>query len=198
MNEKSKIEFFSKPDYLNENLKVSFTIEKIVVENLPKITKEELKSKKEQYAIFSGTNEIRGDNSVYINITGVTTISEENQQNRRYYKERVEMVEEINLIEIKKLIEQLESIGEIKPGEIFLGDIHTHPILPSELSGISGAQPSDGDIKEIIDAYENNILNFREPFIFSIAAPDEKGETMYAFYRLVKTKEGYKPKHLDH
>ena len=121
-----------------------------------------------------------------------------NQQNRKYYKERVEMVEEINLIEIKKLIEQLESIGEIKPGEIFLGDIHTHPILPSELSGISGAQPSDGDIKEIIDAYENNILNFREPFIFSIAAPDEKGETMYAFYRLVKTKEGYKPKHLDH
>lgn len=193
----NKIETQFNPDYLNEKLKVSFSIEPEAVKFLPKVNEAELKSKKEKYAILIGSKQAISNDKVHIHIKAVMEIPESQQFKQRYYKEDIEIVKNIDTASIKKLVEAMRSLYTEYHYDYFLGDVHTHPIKPSELGGNSGCQPSIGDIEGLIDEYENGNIDSHEPFIFGIAAPDESGETEYAFYRIIKTDKGHTYKHLD-
>ena len=190
-------ESFPSINYLNENVRVSFSIEPEAVRYLPKISNEELESHKEQYVVLLGTKNISDPFNVSLHIKSILQIPETEQKERRYYKEGIESIEELDIRAIRQLVDNLKSVSPEHKNDIFIGDIHTHPVKPSERGGVIAISPSDKDIEEIVRSYEEDEINPKEPYVFAIAAPDEAGETTYAFYRLVKTEDGYKAKHLD-
>src|SRR3989344_3417178 len=102
---------------------------------------------------------------------------------RGYYNEEVEEVSNINISALKKYAAELQKRYRKYKDFGFIGEMHTHPVMPRE--GFTPEVPSQFDIQSISNAYEDSRLKPNEPFIFAIAAPNRKGKTIYAFYRLV-------------
>lgn len=191
---KNKYESTPSIDYLNEHFRVSFEIDPEAVEFLPEITEEELRTKREKYGILLGTTEIISSEEVKVLIRGILQ-TEENE--RGYYNELKEVVDNINLLAIQRMVEGIQKANPEYREFHLIGDIHTHPVKPKEIGGVTGTQPSKGDVESIAKAYKEGALTADKPFVFGIAAPDENGETQYAFYRLMKRGGEYLPVNLE-
>lgn len=181
-------------DYLNERFRVIFEIDLEALQFLPEVTEEELRTKKEKYGVLLGTTETISTEEAKILIKGILQAEE---HEHGYYDESTEVVENINLPAIQRMVEGIQQAHAEYRDFHLIGDIHTHPIKPEEREGIVGTIPSEGDVESIAEAYRNGTLTPDKPFIFAVAAPDEKGETQYAFYRLIKRGETYLPINLE-
>lgn len=168
-------------DYLSEKLKVNFVFEEEAVAYLPHITPEDLETRREKYRVLVGIAEYRSVDSVLIKIKALIEYRDE----PRFYTEDHMAVKNLNLSAIQRNIEHIQAHDAESRDHGFVGDIHTHPVLPKDFPhGQDPWQPSSYDIESIVENYEKGILKKDKPFIFGIAGPDETGQTLYAFYRL--------------
>ncbi|MSU56419.1 MAG: hypothetical protein EXS51_03920 [Candidatus Taylorbacteria bacterium] len=181
-------------DFLSERVKVRFEIDAEAAEHLPEVTAEDLVSKKEKFRILLGDAVVLSASEVNLRIRGVLQMEEDE---KGYYEEGTESVNNIKLLAIQQAVERLQSVQQELRDFHLLGEVHTHPNTPKEFLGTVATIPSKEDVDSIAECYRRGVLKSNKPFIFAIAAPDETGETQYAFYRLVKRGEEYLPVHLD-
>ena len=187
-------ESISEIDYLREDLKVYFSFEAEAAECLPEVTDEDLASRMEKYRIFTGTAEQLDENSIALRIKTIIEVDDE----PGYYTEGIEEVRDVNILKIKRMVSEIRDNNPDYADSNFIGDIHTHPILPNKpYEGFDPSSPSPDDIADIIRNYKSGALSPAEPFIFGIAAPDLNGSTVYSFYRLVLVDGEYKCVELD-
>ncbi len=180
-------------DFLNERLKVSFTVEQNVADNLPIIDNsvfdKKLEAREEIYRAFLGEFTVEKDDSVTVHLTGILEIPDDEETKGHYYNES-SLAVAVNLKNIKTLIDSLKNKDEFKD-TILIGDIHTHPVKESELkNSLSPLMPSNDDILSIIESYKDGTLSMDRPFIFAIAANIDN-KMQYAFYRLIKKNDKY-------
>ena len=175
-------------DFTSENFKVTFSIAPEAVQFLPEVTAEDLETKKEKYRLLVGEVTV-SNQEANVHIKGILEMTDEEQ--KRCYSEGINEVSDINIPEIQKIIRDVQNTYPEYTDFGFLGDIHTHPTTEKDLNGIEPWLLSKGDIESIVAAYESKQLSPEKPYIFGIAAPDEKGETQYSFYRLIKTGSEY-------
>ena len=176
-------------DFLSENLKISLTFEEEAVDHLPTVTPEDLRTRMEKYRVLTGKMDLAGENSIALHIKGILEITDENG----FYTEGVEEVKNVNLLRIQKAVKQLQEYDPSYANYGFLGDIHTHPVLPdAPYEGFDPSLPSVADMTDIISNYESGQLSSSAPFIFGIAAPEHNGQTTYSFYRLIQVDGEYK------
>jgi hypothetical protein len=181
-------------DYLSEKLNIFVEFEAEAAEFLPKITDDALETRKEKYAVLLGiVKQMTGD-TLKVTIKGVLEMENENH---RLWQEGVESVSNVDLKEIKRMAHDIQISDPQYKEYTFLGDVHTHPILPDVAHNFFPNLPSQPDIDTIISEYERGDLNPNEPYIFMIAAPDEYGKTLYSIYRMTKNDKGYAPQRLD-
>ncbi|GEM_PF-4221484 len=178
-------------NFLDESLRVTFTIEEEAVRYLPEVTPEDLETRKEKYRILLG-NVLYADGKAQILIKGILEMTRDEPG---YYNEEVEEVSNINISALKKYAAELQKRYHEYKEFGFIGEMHTHPVMPK--GNFIPEVPSQFDIQSITNAYEDSRLKPNEPFIFAIAAPDRKGKTIYAFYRLVKRGKEYIVKEVE-
>ncbi len=147
--------------------------------------REDLESRREQYRIFLGIVDVSDSEKPIVHIEGIL---ERGDEDPLYYEEEKEGVH-VGLPAIKLWIDQIRRANPEYSHLEMVGDVHTHPILPQQFRGVYS--PSQEDIDDIVKHYESGVLSPNKPFIFAIAAPDELGQTMYAFYRIVKKGNKY-------
>jgi hypothetical protein len=188
------LEQMGKIDYLSEKLNISVEFEAQAAGFLPTITSEALETRKEKYAVLLGSVKRMAVNTLKITVKGILEMETENH---RLWEEGFERVDNVNLKEIRRMVGDIQSSDPEYKEYSFLGDVHTHPILPDADNGFFPALPSDPDIETIISEYENGSLDQSEPYIFMIAAPDENGKTLYSIYRMVINDKGYSLQRLD-
>lgn len=177
------------PDFLDENLKIKIRLEKEAEWNMPRISSEDLETKQEKYAVLLGKTEIVSQEEVGITIKGVLEMVGDEQA--AFYSPGIEGVSNINIPGLRKYVERLQQRIPEYADFSFIGDVHTHPVLPRDLGGLSSCDPSGGDIEGIIKYYETGKLNKNSPFIFGIIGPNDEGILQYAFYRIVKSGDKY-------
>lgn len=180
-------EHISSVDFLSEETRLQLSLAKEAALYLPQISTEELETRKEQFRILLGKIITEESGLVTVHIQSVLEMDE---QDHGYYQEGIEMVTGVNIPAIKSFVENLKE-GEEDYGE-FIGDIHTHPIQEKDFEdGIKPWDPSSEDIDDVVRNYESGALASDKPYIFGIASPDDEGNTLYSFYRIVKKEQGY-------
>ncbi len=180
-----KYELESKINYLDEKINIIFSFDKEAATHLPEVSAEELKTKKEKYAALLGKAIIKDGENTEILIKGILQMEGENHG---YYKEGIHEVSKIKTSEIVQLLEKVKETNEEYRDFDLVGEIHTHPIYRHDSNSCN---PSKGDMDSIIDVYEKQMLTSDKPYIFGIAGVDKKGNTQYAFYRLIKKADKY-------
>ncbi len=182
-----------KIDFLDENLRVTFSFTEKVGAHLPEVTPSDLRARREKYAILLGKVRPQEKNSVHVTIEAVMQVDPHDSrdaQGEALYTEHVEYVLP-NLAAIQRSIEELRRAYPQYRNLEFIGDVHTHPVETHELDAHQRPwQPSDGDAMAVFEEYyTRGNLSSDRPFIFGVAAPHE-GQTVYAFYRLIKRSNG--------
>lgn len=175
----------SKINYLDEKLNIAFSFDEEAATHLPEVSVEEIKTKKEKYAVLLGKTNIKNEENIEILIKGILQME---GKDHGYYKEGIQEVSKIRTSEIVQLFEKVKEANEEYRDFDLVGEIHTHPIYRHDSNSCN---PSKGDMESIVDVYEKQILTSDKPHIFGIAGVDEKGETQYAFYRLIKKDNEY-------
>jgi hypothetical protein len=192
VNKYNSIEKISNINFLNKDIEMKFSIDEEAVGHIPEVTDKELETGQEKYHILLGDFNQIDENNVDLNIKGILE-ADENEKDL-FYKEKTEAVTP-NLSAIKKWVTKIQSALPEYKNFNFIGDIHTHPITKDNQldKNVSASSPSNEDVVDIIQEYENGTLSPNEPFIFGIAGRKNLNkETEYAFYRLVKDNNEYK------
>jgi hypothetical protein len=180
-------------DYLSEDITILVEFEPEAVEFLPKISDEDLKTRKEKFAVLMGSMKRMTGDTVKLTVKGIM----EQTAHERFWKEGVEVVEHVDSGRNKAIVDEIRRSNTQYSDHEFLGDVHTHPIISNPETDYYTNMPSEGDIEAIIAEYERGTLHKKNPYIFMIAAPSENGETIYSIYRLVKTAKGYDVRNTD-
>ena len=178
-------------DFSNENLKITFSFDEEAINNLPKVSDDDLKTGAEKYRILLGDINQQDSNQVNILIKGI--LEADSDEKDLFYREDKEEVK-TNLSNIKKWVKSIQNSVPEYSNFNFIGDMHTHPITSEDTldEGVDPCTLSSSDIKDIIQEYENGNLSFDKPFIFGVAGRNILQEnTSYAFYRLVKKDEKF-------
>ena len=180
-------------NYLSEDTHVFVTFEAEAAEFLPNINEEDLETRKEKFAVLMGTVKRTSGDTITLTIKGIM----EQTADERFWDEGVEVVENVDSGRNKAIVDEIcRSNPEYNDHE-FLGDVHTHPIMPDPDMGYFTSRPSTSDVESIISEYERGTLDKNRPYIFMIASPSKDGETVYSMYRLVKTTRGYEVRNID-
>lgn len=177
-------------DFLDENLIVTFDIDRDALSHLPLISPEDRQIGRERFGVLLGSMRQTGDNQAHIQIKGIYQEPEGEDTYGSYREGKEEVI--YNPILLRSIIRRLQQIPEYR-NFYFLGDIHTHPTSLK-------AKPSNQDLQAHLHAYQDGIVKSHEPFIFGIAGIGEDGDMEYWFYRLVRTKassSGFGYKALD-
>ena len=173
-------------DFSSENFKITFSFDREAVDNLPKVSDNDLKKGDEKYRILLGSIDQQDSGHANILIKGV--LEADSKEKELFYYEGKEEVGP-NLGNIKKWVKSIQSSIPEYSDFNFIGDIHTHPITnENDLDeNIDPCTLSNSDIEDIVREYENGNLSFDKPFIFGVAGRNTSQEnTSYVFYRLVK------------
>lgn len=175
-------------DFLDEKLRLSFSINPEAAAYLPEIEDEEFETKKEKYHVLLGNIHRLGNDEINVEIKGVLE-ADENEKDL-FYSEGAEHVSP-NIGAIKKWVKSIQlAIPEYQDFN-FIGDVHTHPVKISELNeGSHPCDPSIGDFDDISKEYNNGNLSTDKPFVFCIAGK-VNDQMAYSFYRFVKKDDKY-------
>jgi hypothetical protein len=178
-------------------LKMTFSFSEEAAKNLPEVSNEDLETGNEKYRILLGN--IGKQNNEWINAEIKGVLEADLNEKDLFYKEKKEEVSP-NLDNIKKWVKSIQDSAPEYKDFNFIGDIHTHPITRENNldKNVSPCTPSDKDIEDVIQQYENGNLSLDEPFIFGIAGRRSLEEdTSYAFYRLIKKDGKYVTEQVD-
>ena len=186
---KEKIE---KINFLDENLKVSFSFNKEAIPHLPEVSDDDLVTKKEKYRILLGDFEKIGSDNININVNGILEADPEGDEVDLFYQERKNEIV-LDLGAVKKWVKAIQNSNSDLEDYNLVGDIHSHPVLKNDLEGnLNPCDLSQGDFDDVVKAYESGILSSDKPFVFGVAGRETTGSgTSYVFYRLVKNENGY-------
>ena len=181
-------EQIQRPNFFDENIKITMEIDPEAAEYLPVITPEDLETKRERYRIFLGTwsRTIEGGHA---RIEGVCDFSDEPGFLREGEEEVV-----VNFDAVKNSIEAIKQTNKEYAHLEIVGEIHTHPLFKEEMDdNLRPWIPSTGDVDAIVEEIEKGNIKADRPFIMAIAvpSPNRDGKTVYAYYRLVKRGEKY-------
>ena len=175
-----------KLNFLSEKLKFSLRISKEAVNFLPEISEDDIKTKKEKFRFLLGSFNVINQEEFEVSIKGVFEDEEE-----IIYKEGKEEIYDISMPRAVNFVQGINKMPEFKDWKL-IGEVHTHPCKPSEFKeNFIPWMPSEGDCNALIENYKKGILKDNQPYIFGIAAPNESGETLYAYYRIIKDKDAY-------
>lgn len=193
MNKAPKSEKRPPLDFLDAATQVTFSFHKDAAAWLPEVSKEDLRTRREKYAVLLGRIADGDGGGAHIVVEAVMQMTEEE---RGYYQEGVGSVENINLGALRNAVAEVQAKHPEYAGMQIVGDVHTHPVTQEEVR-VSPTTPSDADIQSIAEWYKGGELNLHYPFIFGIGCLGEDGEPEYSFYRLVRIDSGFGYKHLD-
>ncbi len=186
-------------NFLDSKLVINLTHSPETIAQYPDITPEDLETKKERYRILLGKIGEVEDGQVSVSIDAVLELEKGDLPVHLEVQEGYGKVTNVNLRDIRNLFEAMKSTHpELRDLE-FIGDMHTHPILPKEDNEAKEIlKPSQDDIRDIVKNYEAGNLDKRKPFVFSIAGidPEREGKMQYAFYRLIFEGGEYKAESL--
>jgi hypothetical protein len=174
-------------DFLDERVRINFSLHPEAAEHLPEVSAEELESRQEQFRILVGRFVRQGD-EVQLTVKGVLWFDETEQHG--CFVEGKEEIKSVDLAKIRTEVEGLKRAApEFKDDEL-IGEIHTHPILPKDMDS-NPWDPSDPDIDSIIQAYELGALTPDKPYIFAVGGLDADGKMQYTFNRLIRRGGAY-------
>ncbi len=180
-------------NFLDRNLVINLEHNPKAVENYPDITPQDFETKRERYRILLGKVSPVKDSRVSVSVDAIMKLEPGDMPIELEIQEGSKEIRNINLRAIRNLFEHMKSQHPELEGLDFIGDMHTHPVMPHEYENdFKSWQPSQNDLDDIVRNYKNGTLDKNKPFIFSIAGPDESGKTQYAFYRLIFEDNKYK------
>jgi hypothetical protein len=175
-------------DFLDSNLRISFSIEPEAAEYLPEIEEKDFETKKEKYCVLLGGINIL--NSEEVNIEIKATLEADENEKELFYSEGLGYVSP-NIGNIKKWVKSIQDAIPEYQDYHFIGDVHTHPVRIIELNeGSHPCDPSIDDFNDIVSEYDNGNLLPEKPFIFGIAGK-VNDQIVYVFYRLIKKNNKY-------
>jgi hypothetical protein len=175
-------------DFLDNNLKVSFSIDPEAAAYLPDIEDKEFETKKEKYRVLLGNIHHLSKDEINIEVKGMLEADEDEKD--LFYNEGEGHVSP-NIAAIKKWVASIQYAVPEYQDYHFVGDVHTHPVRISDLNeGSHPCDPSIGDFENISKEYHNGNLSADKPFIFCIAGK-VNNQMLYAFYRFVRKDDKY-------
>jgi len=184
----NKTEKLPNIDFLDDKLRVFFSIDPEAASHLPEIEDEEFEMKKEKYRVLLGNIHHLDKDEINIEIKGVLEADEDEKD--LFYSEGIGHISP-NIGAIKKWVKSIQYAVPEYQDYHFVGDVHTHPVRITELSkGSHPCNPSLGDFNDISKEYNNSNLSADKPFIFCIAGK-VNDQMVYAFYRFIKKNEKY-------
>lgn len=177
---------------LDERVKILLRIDPEAERFFPQVAPEDMESRKEHFAMLLGKFKRVSVDVVVLEILGSGRFDQqEHDKYGGFYREGKEAVEDVRVSKMRKYFEEIAAKDSEFEGWSLIGDMHTHPVLSTEVPH-KPWEPSEGDTEGFRGHYENGDIKADEPYIWGIAGPDERGNTQYGFYRLVKREGKYR------
>jgi len=161
---------------------------------LPVITTEDLKNCQEKYRILLGSWEFLNSTSMLVNVEAIVDFLND----PKYYIEGEHSIYNIDVFAIKKFIGELPRYYPEYQSLKLVGEFHSHPVMKKDLLANDRSwYLSEGDMKNLIFAYEYGLLDTEQPFLTGVGGAMDDGKTGYVFYRLIKEGKKYYIKLVD-